>query len=180
MSLELTRRDALVALAAGGFGIGGPALVVSEWPRDGPANGDLSERDVSTLVSLADVLYPSAVTGKGGFVRAYVGGLPAERRAEMARGVDRLDEGARRYAGSDFRDLSSARRETVLRRMGLDTVRSDPDGLPPARVRYYLINSLLYALYTTPTGSELLGIENPAGHPGGYETMTRPPEDDGD
>lgn len=180
MSLELTRRDAMAALAAGGVGIGGPALAVSEWTAtgNGATDGDLTERDVSMLVALAGVLYPSAVTATDEFVRAYVGGLPGERRARMAACIERLDEGARRYAGSDFEALSPARREAVLRRMGLDTVRSDPDGSPPARIRYHLINSLLYALYTTPTGSELVGIRNPTGHPGGYETMTRAPEDD--
>jgi hypothetical protein len=36
---------------------------------------------------------------------------------------------------------------------------------------------MLYALFTSPTGSELVGIENPTGHPGGYESLTRLPEE---
>lgn len=179
MSLTLTRRDALAALAAGG--IGGSALAVSGWTDIAEGADDLSEADVSTLVALAEVIYPSEVDAKGEFVRTYIAGLPGERRAAMAESIARLDEGARRYAGSDFRDIASrAERDAVLRRMGLATVRSSPDGPPPARIRYYLINSLLYALFTSPTGSELVGIENPTGHPGGYESITRTPEGDDD
>jgi hypothetical protein len=42
-------------------------------------------------------------------------------------------------------------------------------------VRYYVVNELLYALYTSPTGGELVGIENPQGHPGGHESYQHEP-----
>ncbi len=187
MTLTLTRRDAVAALIAGGVGVGAPALVVSEGTDDHGGASDLSDADgssdltdahVSTLVALAEVIYPSAVEATSRFVRTYAGNLPEDRRAAVAEAVSLLDDGARRYAGRDFADLAASQRDAVLRRMGVDTVESDPTGSAPARVRYHLVNSLLYALFTTPRGSELVGIQNPTGYPGGYEALTRAPEDD--
>jgi len=43
-----------------------------------------------------------------------------------------------------------------------------PDGTVPARIRYHLVNGLLYALFTSPVGTRLFGIRNPIGYPGGY------------
>jgi hypothetical protein len=59
--------------------------------------------------------------------------------------------------------------------MGADTVDPDPDGGDVARVRYYVVNELLFALYASPTGAELLGLENPQGHPGGLASYQRGP-----
>lgn len=179
MNETLTRRDAVAALLAGGVGIGSPALAVAELAADRPgstASSDFTEADVSTLRALAEVIYPSAVSTEPGFVRSYVSGLPPERRSETVESVRLLDDGARRYTGSDFAALSTEERDAVLRRMGVDTVTSHPTGSPAQRVRYYLVNSLLYALFTTPTGSELFGIRNPTGHPGGYESLFRAPD----
>jgi hypothetical protein len=60
--------------------------------------------------------------------------------------------------------------------MGVQSAESDSGGGVPERIRYHLVNSLLYALFTSPMGSELVGISNPTGHPGGYESLTRAPE----
>lgn len=184
MTLELTRRDALAALAAGGVLGGGAALAVSDRTGQPPEgeDKDLTDGDVETLVALAEVLYPSAVSVTAGFVRGYVGGHDADRRAAVRDSLAHLDDLARRYTGSEFAALAADRREAVLRRAGVDAVPSSPEGRPPERIRYHLVNSLLYALYTSPRGSELLGIENPTGHPGGYESLMRDPEgaSDGD
>jgi hypothetical protein len=183
MDPTLSRRDAMAALVAGGIGVGGPALALSERTSEGldgrdPATGSLSAGDRSTLVALTELLYPSEVTAGESFVQTYVGNLPEERRAAISRSIDDLDDGARRYTGSDFAALSVGERGAVLRRMGVDTANSDPAGTPPQRILYHLVNSLLYALYTSPTGSRVAGIENPLGHPGGYESQTnaRPEE----
>jgi hypothetical protein len=42
-------------------------------------------------------------------------------------------------------------------------------------VRYYVVNELLLALYASPTGGELVGIENPQGHPGGTASYQQGP-----
>jgi hypothetical protein len=183
MDPTLSRRDAMAALVAGGIGIGGPALALSERTSEGLNDRNaqsvaLSEDDRATLVALTDVLYPSAVTAGDSFVQTYVGNLPEERQAAISESIDDLDDAARRYTGSEFATLSVGERDAVLRRMGVDTANSDPSGTPPQRILYHLVNSLLYALYTSPTGSRVAGIENPIGHPGGYESQinARPEE----
>jgi hypothetical protein len=62
--------------------------------------------------------------------------------------------------------------------MGADTADPDPDpdGTDAGRVRYYVVNELLYALYASPTGGELVGIENPRGYPGGTASYRRGPD----
>jgi hypothetical protein len=60
--------------------------------------------------------------------------------------------------------------------MGVDLVDPDPDGFSAERVRFYLVNELLYALYSSPTGGTLLGLENPQGYPGGSESYQQGPE----
>jgi hypothetical protein len=64
----------------------------------------------------------------------------------------------------------------VLDEMGVDTADPDPEGPDPARVRFYVVNDLLFALYASPTGGELVGIENPQGHPGGTDSYRRGPQ----
>jgi hypothetical protein len=172
MSPELTRRDALAALAGGG------AVGAAVGLADLADSGDeaFSAADVETLVALAEVIYPSEVTVTTAFVQTYVDGLPAERRDGIAEATSRLDNGARRFAGEAFAGLDPGEREAVLRRMGVQSAESDSGGGVPERIRYHLVNSLLYALFTSPMGSELVGISNPTGHPGGYESLTRAPE----
>lgn len=174
MKPTLTRRDAVAALAAGlGGGAAAAGLGALTDDRDG---GEISDADLATLVGVAEVVYPSEVTGVTEFVRTYVAGLRPERRTRMARAARRLDEAARRYAGGGFASLAPTERTAVLDRLGVSRVSSDPSGTVPERVRYHAVNSLLYALFTSPTGSELVGIRNPTGHPGGYESLMRAPE----
>lgn len=178
MTLTLTRRDAIAALVAG---LGGGAAAASVGVLTDEAVDDaFTEHDFETLVSVADVVYPTDVTGVPEFVRTYVSGVPSERQAEMAAAVARLDEGARRHAGAAFASVGSTEREAILDRLGVSRAASAPAGTVPERIRYHLINSLLYALYTSPTGSELVGIRNPTGHPGGYESLMRAPEETDD
>lgn len=174
--MKLTRRDALAALAATGVAGGTAALVSSDG--DGEA-GPLAEEEVGTLVAAAEVLYPSAVEGVGEFVRQYVRGRAADRpdhAAGIADAVGYLDEYARSWEDGRFAALAPAARERALRRMGADGADPDPAGDDAERVRYYVVNELLFALYTTPTGGRLVGIENPQGHPGGIESYRRGPE----
>jgi hypothetical protein len=64
--------------------------------------------------------------------------------------------------------------------MGVHTADPDSEGTDPERVRFHVVNELLYALYTSPTGGELVGIENPQGYPGGTASYREgPATDDG-
>jgi hypothetical protein len=146
---------------------------------DGPSTGkgaDLTEDDVAILTAVATVVYPSELTTFRDFIDEYVRGLPPDQRAKIAVTTRALDERTRRMHGSTIRSLSQTERDSVLRTMGVDRVGSGPDGSLPERVRYYIVNQLLYALYTSPKGSQLLGVENPVGHPGGYESYQKPPD----
>ncbi|MFB6281312.1 MAG: gluconate 2-dehydrogenase subunit 3 family protein [Haloferacaceae archaeon] len=174
--MRLTRRDALAALAAAG--VAGGAALASRDGRDG-ASGPLADGEVGTLVAAAEVLYPSAVEGVGGFVREFARGRAAERpdhAAGVADAVGYLDEYAGAWRDEAFAALDPAARERVLERMGADAADPDPAGGDAERVRYYVVNELLFALYASPTGGELVGIENPQGHPGGIESYRRGPD----
>jgi hypothetical protein len=189
--MELSRRDALAALAAAGAA-GGAALAVDGDLLDGLADDDvlgeepdetpsgpLDDATLSVLVAAAEVLYPDAVDGVEAFVTEFAQGR-AQDRPDHARGVADaaayLDEYAAAWFDDEFAALSPADRDAALRRMGADTADPDPEGGDVGRVRYYVVNDLLFALYASPTGGELVGIENPQGYPGGTRSYQRGPE----
>ena len=157
------------------MGAGAAAYVARE--SDDPPSGE-SGPDVETLVAVAAVVYPDEVTGLEAFVDAY-----ARRRAatddEHARGVRaavaELNDRAEAWYGAPFAALSADDRDSLLREVGADTAEEDPAGTTAERVRYYVVNDLLMALYASPTGGELVGIENPQGHPGGIDSYRRGP-----
>lgn len=174
--MRLTRRDALAALAgAGAAGVAGCAA-----PR---ATEEAPERlgpdATATLVAAAEVLYPSQVEGVETFVDTYVGARTREaprRRVGIETATGDLDDAARAWHDARFGALSVERRESVLRELGADTATPDPEAATPSgRVRFYVVNELLYALYTSPAGGRLVGAENPVGHPGGTTSYRQGP-----
>jgi len=183
---ELTRRDAIAALTATGIGVTTGGLLTWEYLNDDSSAGEggepsvtLSDADRETLDVLAETLYPSEVTGISEFVETFVVGRLDERAGrerEMVYAIEQLDEYATRYHDVPFRDLDSAERTETLDSMGVDVADPDPDGHGVERVRFYLVNELLFALYTSPTGGELLGLENPQGYPGGTVSYQQGPE----
>lgn len=171
---ELDRRDVLKALGAVGVTASAGAGLL-EW-RDREPTGDHERR---TLHAVAETVYPSEVEGIEAFVDGVVSGRlesDSDRAAGIADAVDALDEYTREWEDTTFRQLPPETRDETLRAMGVDGAQPDPDGYPNQRVRYYLVNELLYALYSSPTGGELVGIENPQGHPGGTSSYQQPPE----
>ena len=174
--MELSRRDAVAALGAIGAGAGGAAYAARESDDSPPSE---SGPDIETLVAAAEVVYPSELSGVEPFVRTF-----AERRAagddDHARGVraavGTMDDRAEAWYDATFADLATEDRDALLREMGVDTAAEAPDGSTAERVRYYVVNDLLMALYASPTGGELVGIENPRGHPGGTDSYQRGPE----
>ena len=172
--MELSRRDAVAALAAVGAGAGAGAATYA-WRRDDVAE---PSPDVETLTAVAAVVYPSDVEGIEGFVETYAAGRAAgdDRHARgVRRATERIDANAREWYGAPFADLSVEDRDSLLREMGVDTADEDPAGTTAERVRYFVVGDLLLALYASPTGGELVGIENPQGHPGGLESYRRGP-----
>jgi hypothetical protein len=173
--MELTRRDALAALAAGGIAVGGGAAALA---LEGESAG-LGDHERETLVAVARVVYPSELEGVESFVRTYLEGRAAEDPdyvEGVGEAVRTLDESGRDWFDGSFLDLDPETRDRLLRELGVDEADPDPTGFPGSRVRYYLVNELLYALYTSPTGGRLAGIENPQGHPGGVTSYRRGPD----
>jgi hypothetical protein len=180
---ELTRRDALAALGAAGVGAAavGALTLAGDEPGDGGGGGSeqpLGEQEVATVQAVAGVVYPSEVSGVEAFVERYVLGR-ARDHPDRARGiadaVAELDEYARDWYDRAFLEMDPGEQEEVLEDMGVRVADPDPEGSPVERVRFYLVNELLYALYTTPTGAELVGLENPQGYPGGTDSYQRGP-----
>ncbi|WP_256300421.1 gluconate 2-dehydrogenase subunit 3 family protein [Haloarchaeobius salinus] len=172
--MELTRRDAMAVLTSTGIVVGaGAAALSQERLDDQRADPDV---DVETLVAVAEVLYPSEVGGVREFVETYVAGRTADRpdyRDGMADVLTVVDERAESWFDAPYAALDRADRDATLRQLGADAIEPDPEGRPPARVRYYVVNELLYAFYTSPTGGSLVGTENPIGHPGGTASYRR-------
>lgn len=177
MTPDLSRRDALVALGAAGAATAGlGALAWDALESDGP---EPSERE--TIVAVAEALYPSQVTGVDSFVETYVVGRVRDREGYLdgVRAAARaLDEHTRRWHETAYADLDRETRQAVLDEYGLGSVQPDPEGGEVERVRYYLVNELLFAFYASPTGGSLAGLENPPGYPGGTSSYQHgPPEE---
>ncbi|EMA47284.1 gluconate 2-dehydrogenase subunit 3 family protein [Halococcus saccharolyticus] len=188
--MELTRRDALAALAGGSVVGGGGAAAIGR--NESEPSGARTETDDGSstaadaafttvrdpLVATARVVYPDEITGIPRFVETYALGR-IEEREKYRRGVERavaaIDDRAESWYDGRYASLDAEDRDGVLREMGADTADPDPEGSTAERVRYYVVNELLYALYTSPAGGKLVGLENPQGHPGGHESYQHGP-----
>lgn len=185
--MELTRRDAVAALAAvgatGGVAVGARRAGDRGFGlgSDDDAGGDASAGDETvrrTLTALAGVVYPSEVSGVDAFIDAFVDGRldGSAHAAGLRAAVAELNRTARAWYDAPVVDLPAEDRDRLLREVGADTAEEDPEGSTAERVRYYVVNELLLALYASPTGGELVGIENPRGHAGGAESYARGPQ----
>jgi hypothetical protein len=182
--MRLTRRDALAALSAvGAAGVAGCSAPDTERPEDPETTSErdapeLADDDLETLVALASVLYPSEVENVAEFVGAYVRPRVRDRPAHgrgMLDAIETLNEYAQTLEGERYAGLDAAAREELLTYMAVDTAAPDPHGDDDERVRYYLVNDLLFGLYASPTGASLAGLENPPGYPGGTASYQQGP-----
>jgi hypothetical protein len=176
--MKLSRRDALAVLAGGTILTGGGiAAFVRSFGDDDP-EASLAELQ-DALVAAAEVTYPSEVDGVEAFVRTYAEGR-LETRTDYARAarytLDDLNDYARTVHDADFLALDATTQATALSRVGADTAEPVPDGSTAERVRYYLVNDVLYALYSSPTGAGLVGLENPQGYAGGTGSYRTGPD----
>jgi hypothetical protein len=130
------------------------------------------------MIAVATVVYPSELSGLEEFVEEFVTARLAEEdnhAGGMREAVALLDDHANTWYDQEFQALPVTSRENALEGTGADVVDEDPAGATGERVRYYLVNDLLLALYSSPTGGKLVGIENPHGHPGGTESYQQGP-----
>lgn len=179
--MELTRRDAVAALAAvGGAATAGVGLsrLQSDSSSDDPEESRPADQQVTeTMVAIAEVVYPTEVSGIEPFVAEFL--EPRLEREEHARGiresVSELEERAESWHGAPVQTLSEDTREQLLREVSAHTVDEHPAGTTAEQMRYYVVNELLLALYASPKGGKLVGLENPQGHPGGTESYQQGP-----
>lgn len=167
----LSRRDALVALG----GLVGGAAVVGSGRRDELTDVD-EHRVIGRLHAVADAIYPSTIQVERSFVSTTVRGRLADRPAHVsgqADALDTLEERTQVIAGRPFDRLSRDRRQSVLRTIGVHRAAPNPDGTGEERIRYFVVNDLLYVLFSTPRGAGAVGCENPPGHAGGNEAYRR-------
>jgi hypothetical protein len=191
--VELTRRDALAALSAAGATVGGGVVaarfdppraddVAGAGSEDADGDGDVAGVSLSTalldlLEAVAEVVYPDGVDNRRAFVDSYVVGRVADRpayREGLREAAAQLDAVARDWHDAPYADLDAEVRDRTLRDLGVETADPDPEGPISDRIRFYVVNDLLFAFYSSPTGGRLVGIENPIGHPGGIESYRRP------
>lgn len=176
---ELDRRDVLKALGAAGIAVGGGAALLEWTDDDGDGEPVVTDHERRTLHAVATTVYPSEVSGVEGFVDGYMSRrlrADTERAGAVLEALSALDGYALKWEDTDFRELSPAKRDETLRAMGVAEADPVPDGAPHERVRYHLVNELVYGLYSSPTGGKLVGIENPQGYPGGTESYQQPPD----
>ncbi|WP_299331156.1 gluconate 2-dehydrogenase subunit 3 family protein [Haloplanus sp.] len=180
--MNLSRRDALAALAATGVVAGGSVALADDGtdgnvdPADGVPENVIGDDTVAILAAVGSVVYPDATTGIDPFVETYVSGRlsddPDHRRGVVDAAAE-LDATARDWFDAPVTELDRSTCDRLLRELGVDAVDPDPEGSLSGRVRFYIVNELLYAFYSSPTGGRLVGIENPVGYPGGTESYRR-------
>ncbi|WP_459191492.1 gluconate 2-dehydrogenase subunit 3 family protein [Halosimplex sp. J119] len=184
--MELTRRDAVAALAAIGVG-GGVVYGASEFtdrdegdePDGTPSGAGGADALLDTAVALAEVVYPAEVTEVESFARTFVSGRiesDDDRRTAMIDAANALDDRARSEYSASFRELEPGEGNALLETLRMSQVDPDPEGDERERIRYYLVNELLYGLLRSPKGGQLVGIENPPGHPGGLDAYQQGPD----
>lgn len=127
--------------------------------------------EMETMVALAEVLYPSDVEPTEEFIQSFLFGRIYDEEAyqsELEAGTQTLNDIARDAEGEAFGRLDPDQRVSVIENSDIRTGESVPDGSAVERVNYHLVDELLFAFYSSPTGGELVGNTNPRGFPGGY------------
>lgn len=170
--MRLTRRRALLGLV-GASSVGGLGVyeLLGRTTNDGP----LSDAGMDGLLTVADIVHPAAPEEVEPVISAYVGRLNQTRTRGLVTTLSELDSRSRRHFGASFGALSRAQGERLLTTLGVNRVQSRPGGTLAERVRYHLVNSVLYALLIRPAGTELYDIGNPVGFPGGFDSHTGEP-----
>ncbi len=188
---ELTRRDALKALGAAGVTVtgGAAALAWNESEDDDTVesaedDADASEsefgeheRETYRAVAAMSIRARWQAYRSSSTATSPDGSRQTPSGRRKWRPLLRSDAYTREREDTVFTALDTETQEETLRGMGVNASDPDPHGDPRHRVRYYLVNDLLFALYSSPTGGELVGIENPQGYPGGTSSYQQPPND---
>lgn len=168
--VELTRRSALITLLAGTTASSFALQEINDVPQ---TSSEFSDDELDVLLALTDVIYPSDIDVSRSFIRRYADQISEPRFRKMQKTIGGLDRMSHRVFGAPFQAVSVSKRDSLLRYFGVDRVQPRPDGTLVERIRFHLVNTLLYILFTNPKGSRIYGIANPIGHPGGLDDLLR-------
>lgn len=179
--IQPSRREAIlmltgVCVAAGAYGMN--STRAKDGRSEASADVPTPER-VATAAAVAEVVYPTAANVDESFIERRLfgrAGTSDEHFEHLVEALETVEKRARALYGGSMSSLSSANRRRVLDDIGVYSVHPRPDGTSAERVRFYLVNDLVYALFTHPKGGGLLGVPNPPGHPGGNELYQRGPQ----
>lgn len=180
----ISRRGLLTALggaaaAAAGYGYGlGSEGRLSLDDAAGSDDSPASPADVETLTALATAILPSSFDVDESWVENRVLGRVEPKPGHFERlvaAIEAVDSHAKARFGAPVTSLPSSQRRGVLVSMGVTEVHPTADGTTAERVRFHLVNDLLYAMLTSPESSDLTGIANPPGYPGGTSVYTQGP-----
>lgn len=174
--MTIERREWLVALGLATGLASVPGIDRSSLLDRETSDSSFGQRERETLMEVAAIVYPTAADYDEEFVMSHVESRSEARQQGIYTAVDDLNAFARQWYGRSFPSLSSATQRSLLRDLGVGRAGADPDSTATERIRYYVVNQLLFALYTDPRGSRLFGVDNPRGYPGGYESYQEPSE----
>lgn len=169
--MRLNRRRTLLGLLGATSIAGLGAFELGD--RAVPVERTLSNRAVADLLAIADLVFPAESGTFEPAVTGYVSRLSEARRRALLRDLSELNRVAYGQTGSPVRALSREELGRLFEALGVNRVEPDSQGVLAERVRFRLVNSLLYALLTHPSGTRQFGIENPVGYPGGFASYTR-------
>ncbi|MEZ3115639.1 hypothetical protein RYH80_06885 [Halobaculum sp. MBLA0147] len=160
---ETTRRGALLVGAAGVAG----GLTRLSGRRSGTA-----DRTVARLQTVATAVLPPDA-GHRAVAETTISRLSPDRFDRLRSLCRRLDRRARVETGRPLSSLSGSDCRDLLAHLGVFRVQSRADGTLVERYRHHLTNALMYTYLVTPAGTAPLGIDNPVGYPGGFESYRR-------
>lgn len=167
--MKLTRRHAILAAAGvSAAGLGTYELAAADEVSDGP----FTQRERAMLVTVAEAVYPWELAAAADVLVPYFTRLDDRRTAATRRTLAEFDRLAQSAFGVPLETLSAEEGRTLLRTLGSDRIQSSPTGTLAERVRFHLVNSILFALMTHPSGTAPFDIDNPVGYPGGFASYT--------
>lgn len=166
-----TRRKAIQVVAGGGI-TGLLSVVASDRLSNKRPTGmqsNISRGDFRTIQSVAEVVCPSPIRVNDDLITLIVEFIPETRHPLLSTTCFELNEYSLKTYGAQYYQIDSVpARDKILRQLGVHRVHSNSTGLFPQRVRYHLVNTILYVIFTHPVGSSIVGQTNPVGFAGGF------------
>lgn len=132
-----------------------------------PEIDHLSDRDLEVLLAIADAIHPTEPTRFRSPLVRYLEEKSDQRRGELQYTRIEFDQLAVRRTGAGFVSMNARQARLFLHTIGVSRVQSQRKGTLVERIRFHLLNTVLYVTMTDPAGTAIFDISNPIGYPGG-------------